>query len=542
MSATIPCVLEDPALSDTRAESLDSSRCQKGTPCEVLPERGSVQERSIPELLNALRREKCDGVLLLDHGKKKKAVEWQGGSPVAVKSNLIRECFGDFLVSEGRVRPGELDESVERMQAGEGLQGEVLVAMEVLAEEDRLEALEDHAREKFFELFGWRGGQFEVHRGARLKRGSRLGLEVHPSRLILEGVTRRAPLRQVDRYLGRHAEERVVLRDSADVEPLELGLSMREHEWLESLRENQRLGALLTEPEWVRRLVFGLVSIEFLAVERLPRDDEGVAGPTEDPAANPGVGTGTLEEALRAELLAWGERANKGDAYDALGLPESAEDEEVRLAHVGLSEQFAPERFRDASASLQQLAGDLRQRLDAARCEIATAAARACYGAERARDGSSEKAPVEEDEGDRALLAETEFQKGEAKLAARDYPGALLCFGRAMEGYPTAGEYRSYYGWCLHLCHPENALMRGEALEHCREGVALAKDREKPYLLLGRLYRASGKTGAARKMFSRALQIRPQCVEAMRELRVMNMRRDKANTLRKGVLDRILRR
>ena len=84
--------------------------------------------------------------------------------------------------------------------------------------------------------------------------------------------------------------------------------------------------------------------------------------------------------------------------------------------------------------------------------------------------------------------------------------------------------------------------MLGEALEHRREGLKLAKDREKPYLLLGRLYKAVGKPGAAKKMFSRAVQIKPQCVEAMRELRVLNKRRDKNESLGKGVFKRIFRR
>ena len=35
-----------------------------------------------------------------------------------------------------------------------------------------------------------------------------------------------------------------------------------------------------------------------------------------------------------------------------------------------------------------------------------------------------------------------------------------------------------------------------------------------------------GKTSAAEKMFTRAVQIRPECVEAMRELRLINMRRE----------------
>ena len=214
----------------------------------------------------------------------------------------------------------------------------------------------------------------------------------------------------------------------------------------------------------------------------------------------------------------------------------------VSDAHARLTKRFAQDRFRDPSPNLRAMAEDLMVGLDEARGELDTEVARARYGAKRASDRAREQRPLDQDDGQRSMIAETEFQKGESLLAARDYPGALLCFGRAMEGFPSGGEYRSYYGWCLHLCHPENDLMLVEALEHCREGVALAKDREKPYLLLGRLYRAMGKTGAARKMFSRALQIRPQCVEAMRELRVMNMRRDKASTLRKGVIGRIFRR
>lgn len=142
----------------------------------------------------------------------------------------------------------------------------------------------------------------------------------------------------------------------------------------------------------------------------------------------------------------------------------------------------------------------------------------------------------------RALAAEIEFQKGESKMAAWDYEGVLLCFGKATGKFPSEGECRSHYGWCLYLCHQDNDVMLGEALEHCREGLKLAKDREKPYLLLGRLYKAMGKAGAAKKMFSRAVQIRPQCVEAMRELRIMNMRREKMQGLGKVVLKRIFRR
>ena len=66
----------------------------------------------------------------------------------------------------------------------------------------------------------------------------------------------------------------------------------------------------------------------------------------------------------------------------------------------------------------------------------------------------------------------------------------------------------------------------------------MAGDREKPYLLMGRLCKATGRTGAAEKMFTRAIQIQPNCVEALRELRLINMRRCR----QRGLIGRLLRR
>jgi tetratricopeptide (TPR) repeat protein len=131
-----------------------------------------------------------------------------------------------------------------------------------------------------------------------------------------------------------------------------------------------------------------------------------------------------------------------------------------------------------------------------------------------------------------------QFQQGDAALRARDYDAALRCFGRALELYPEEGEYHAHYGWALHLRHPNDVAMAGEAMEHLQRAIKLAPDREKPYLFMGRLCKAIGRVEAAEKMFSRALKIQPECLDALRELRLINMRREKA----KGLIGRLLRR
>jgi len=504
-----------------------------------LPAVGSLREIPLPELLQRLHGEHYTGVLLLEHGKKKKAVEFREGWPISVKSNLLSECLGRYLVEHDLCSKQELDESLARMRTGDGLQGEILVAMQVLDEETMIEVLEDHALGKFFELFAWRGGDFEIRRRAQVQRGSSIAIEGHPAKLIVEGVRRGFPMKQIDRYFAAHHDEFLVPAAAGEDQIAQVGLAPRESKWLLGLDGSTTLGELCDEPEWVRRLAFGAISIEFLSVESRAGDAVDARGIVERVAQGSREPRTREDEALRVELANLASRIQNRDHFGVLDVSNRADDDEIRVAYACLAKQTHPDRFHAASSSVRQLASEVFDRIAQAHTAIATAESRKSYARELSQGRQLDEV---QDEGRRALKAETEFQKGEARMAVRDYESALLCFGRAMENFPSEGEYHSYYGWCLYLCHPDNDVMLGEALEHCRTGLKLAKDREKPYLLLGRLYKNMGKPVAAKKMFTRAVQIKPQCIEAMRELRIMNMRRDRSQGLGKGVIKRIFRR
>jgi len=65
-----------------------------------------------------------------------------------------------------------------------------------------------------------------------------------------------------------------------------------------------------------------------------------------------------------------------------------------------------------------------------------------------------------------------------------------------------------------------------------RRGAKLARNHEKPYLFLGRLYKSLGRPQAAERLFAKAVQVQPDCVEAMRELRLIQMRRERSRGAR----------
>ena len=141
-------------------------------------------------------------------------------------------------------------------------------------------------------------------------------------------------------------------------------------------------------------------------------------------------------------------------------------------------------------------------------------------------------------EGQRAVRAEIEFQKGEAALRARRPEAALAHFQAAVESYPDEGEYHACLGWALHLTAPDDPNVMKRAYGHVQKGRKLAPDRSKTYLLLGRLALVEERPDVASKMFSRAVQLDPDCLEALRELRLINMRRERSKSLVKRILRR----
>ena len=124
-----------------------------------------------------------------------------------------------------------------------------------------------------------------------------------------------------------------------------------------------------------------------------------------------------------------------------------------------------------------------------------------------------------------------------ALMRAHDWSGALGHFERAVELFPDEGEYLAYCGWCYYLTHGHDEVVFKKAFALVKRGAKLAPGREKPYLFLGRLCQAAERLELAERMFMKAVECRPDSIEALRELRLLQMRRPK-----RGLLDRLLRR
>ena len=510
-------------------------RAKGGAPVE-----GNLAEVGLPQLLHGLHGLQATGVLLLSGGKKRKAIQLRDGCPVSVKSNLVNECLGNYLARHGKLSEEDMSESLRRMKKGEGLQGQILVAMQVIEEEEITRALHLQAAEKLSEIFAWKRGSFRFEIGGRLKSANTLALDTGPAGVIMAGIRSYFPLERVDSYLSEWGKSFVARGRSPFYWLQDIDLSPEEEEFLAGLDGSRRLAEVVETDESARRTLYGLLVTEMLELRSAPDGERMVPPPLKlapprvraEPTPGPKIDG---ERALRVELAAMAEKLRSKNYFEMLEVSETAEGVELDEAYEVLARKAHPDRFSHASDAVRQLADEVFQLLTEAHDTLSSPKRRTEYVLERRK---GERVAAQRAEGERALTAETHYQQGEQLMRQRDYEGALLCFGKAVENFSEEGEYHAHYGWNLYLCNPDNSVMIEEAIEHVTRGVKLARDREKPYLFLGRLYKVVGKVAAAERMFTRAVQISPECVEAMRELRLINMRRDKS----KGLIGRLLRR
>jgi DnaJ-domain-containing protein 1 len=425
------------------------------------------------------------------------------------------------------------------------LQGEILVAMDLLSEEEIAIALRAQAEEKMFEIFGWPEGEFRFEVGGNLQRANDLAVERSPANLILEGVRTHLPIDRIDAFLAANSHCTIGLAESPFYRFQEMDLDAAQLKLMRDLEKPRRLSAFVGTSEPVRRTVYALITAGMLELRGEIADvPKGAVRPvkTTRPVRRP-VKVTALREIVRppqpdakpAELTLLAQQFRGQTPFQILGVAENADAQEIQAAYGKLCERTHPDRVSHSGEAVKALASAVFAMVANAYETLTDPRRRQEYllGQRKADREAAERAA-----GRRALDAEIQFQEGDAALRARDYPTALRCFGRALEIYPEEGEYHAHYGWALHLSHPSNTAMVGEALEHVQRALKLAPDREKPYLFMGRLCKAIGRADAAEKMFARALKIQPDCLDALRELRLINMRREKG----KSLIGRLLRR
>lgn len=121
----------------------------------------------------------------------------------------------------------------------------------------------------------------------------------------------------------------------------------------------------------------------------------------------------------------------------------------------------------------------------------------------------------------KVFAAEGKFQRGEELLRSRQYKQAYQHFQEAVTLYGQEGDFHAYLGWSRFQASPKDPSALEEALAALETAVRLNPRSDKPYLFSGYIYKATGRSTQAERSFERAIQCNPDCVEALKELRLL---------------------
>ena len=243
------------------------------------------------------------------------------------------------------------------------------------------------------------------------------------------------------------------------------------------------------------------------------------------------------EKKQRQKFLHNYSRMMKQNFFDILGAKTDASDEDIRRCYVVLAKIYHPDRLQQdqLSIDLEQKANALFQRISEAYETLSSPVKRHQYLAQL-----QGKKKDDRDKAAEILDAENAFQHGVVYLKKNNFSAALTALEKAVNLYQEEPEYLCYLALAKFKSGQGNRVVLDQAKELIQKAIRLNSNLDKAHLFHGYMLKEEGRLPEAGKRFERALQCNPDCTEALRELRLINMRTP--NTKGSSVLGKLFKK
>ncbi|MGI5861062.1 MAG: response regulator [Myxococcales bacterium] len=543
--------------------------------------KGDLATRPFPELLAELYRWRATGALLLRRDKVKKIVFFRDGRPFSIKSNLLSECLGKLMVREKMISEAECEESLKRMKASGRQQGTVLVEMGCINPHNLNYALSLQLRTKLFDIFSWPSGEYQFNPRAEVPPESNT-LDMSTAQVIYEGIKYGYNDERVRAALGDIGS--LYVHPVADplLRFQEVGLDEEETSLLKAMDGRKTVATLmaleLLSPEATARFVYAMRCAQMIELKperastvapaegwgvideqertaetELPEDEPAWTAPPPLPRVLPksppppppppaipqarpsegirsaasllpelsgvfGTSLSAEEREIRERLAATAASMKKKNYFEVLAVAPNASRADIKRAYFALAKEYHPDKhFGSYSAEVRNLAAEIFDLISTAHDTLADNDERERYVGELAAGVRKDVS----DEVSKILAAEGKFQRGEELFRKKQYRDACNAFKEAVDLYGEEGEFHAYLGWSLFQADPRGKESAERAIEHIENGIRLNPRLDKSYLFLGYIYKAIGRPDRAEKQFEKAMQCNPDCIEALRELRLL---------------------
>ena len=130
--------------------------------------------------------------------------------------------------------------------------------------------------------------------------------------------------------------------------------------------------------------------------------------------------------------------------------------------------------------------------------------------------------------------AELIYTEGEMLLRQRNYKEAEKKFFSAIEMNPDESAYIGTYAWAKYLAAADKERVLEDVKKELNKAIEMDPGFEQNYYFLGSIYKFSENFARAEKNFKKAVEIDPNYIEAKRELRLIQNRKNQKDKPRES--------
>jgi curved DNA-binding protein CbpA len=245
-------------------------------------------------------------------------------------------------------------------------------------------------------------------------------------------------------------------------------------------------------------------------------------------------GGGIDVEATRRQMESKAKVVEAENLFEVLGLPPTAGREDVKNAYFEAARRYHPDRL--GSLGLDNMRPEVEKifrRVSEAYGTLYDDTQREAYrqAMNKPRTGDDAEAHAK---AMKILEAEMAFRRGEIAMRKNDYNGALPELEAAVKANPTEGEHLAYLTW-VKLCLGQ--LNHTSARPIFQEATKLSPKCARAYYFLGVCMKEENEVDKAYNAFKKANDLDPRMLDAEREMRLINMRKEKTKS---GLFSKLL--
>ncbi|MFZ5895940.1 MAG: DnaJ domain-containing protein [Myxococcota bacterium] len=526
---------------------------------------GSLESTPLLNLLIYALDNRLNGTLVLEEpgSAQKHAIQFVDGTPSKVKTATLVRSLGHVLVDLGTITEETRSRTFNEAAAAGELHGQVLLREGHIDEAGLRAGLREQQALQIVYLAGRPAHTlYGYYEGADLlERWGGPAVRGRPLNVIWRVVEAHAEPQRIAEVVRRLSDRMIQLHNDAPIQRFHFGRA--EKPLIELLRAKPQpltelIGRDVAERSLVERLVYALTitrQIELgthvlpLGVDEPPSSIRPVAlphPPAFGDSAYPLRGTGVSGSmasvrpnsnqspvpapveppeiaAFRAEIQ---ERAARESdtLYEVLGVAKDVAPQDIQPAFLALAKKWHPDRLPTELANMRELASRVFSRMTEANQVLSDPLQRREYDSKLRRAGREAE---EQEHVQRVLRAATALQKADVFMKRNNLAAAEVEARQALADDPDQSDCIALVAW-LDAQKPDANL--DECIKALDRAIMIQPNNVRAHWYRGQLYKRAGRIHRAMRDFRSVVERDPRHTDALRELRLYQMRRGDRST------------